>query len=174
MVWTDSTPGYEVFQAGQLIFITATLSLLVAMAGLHKRHGGLGSLGWAGMLSVLFVVQLSLASGSPMTFQGWGFYITIGTALFGFGLYRRALMPRLDVAAFSCGELIGIAIWMTLRMLAGPHREWGGLLAQHWISNLPAVTIGVLILAIGTFRLGMWLRREQPADILGHVQTVVT
>lgn len=63
---------------------------------------------------------------------------------------------------------------MILRLLAGPHREWGGLLAQYWTINLSAVTIGVLLLVVGMIRLGVWLRREQPADILGHTEPVLT
>jgi hypothetical protein len=36
------------------------------------------------------------------------------------------------------------------------------------------VTIGVLLLAVGMVKLGLWLRREQPADLLGHPQPVLT
>jgi hypothetical protein len=175
MVWTESTPGYEVFQAATAMFMVATISLLVTMAGLHKRHGGLAILGWAGMILVFYAVQTATIFESPaMAFQAWGTFTTIGTLLFGLALYRRDLVPRKHVVAFSAGGLVGTAIWVTLRLLAGPHREWGGLLAQYWTINLSAVTIGVLLLAVGMFRLGLWLHREQPADILGRAETVLT
>lgn len=174
MVWSASTPGYEVYQAAGTMFLVAMIALLVTMAGLHKRHGGLGILGWVGMIIVFYAVQIVTVTQSAMVFQGWGMVTTLGTLLFALALYRRNLVPRAALIPFSVGGLIGTAVWVILRLLAGPHREWGGLLAQYWTINLSAVTIGVLLLVVGMIRLGVWLRREQPADILSHAEPALT
>lgn len=175
MVWTPSTPGFDVYQAATIMFSVAIVTLLVTMAGLHKRHGGLGILSWVAMIFVFYLFQInSVTQSAAMAFQAWGTFATIGTLLFAIPLYRRDLAPRTGVLALGAGGFLGTAIWVVLRILAGPHREWGGLLAQYWTINLPAVSIGILVLAIGMLRLGVWLRREQPADILDHTQTVPT
>jgi hypothetical protein len=174
MVWTESTPGYEMYQAADLFFTFATVGLLATMAGLHRRHGGLGILGWSGMIVVFYAIQIATFTQASMAFQVWGTVTTLGTLLFSLGLYRRDLIPRATILPFWVGGLLGTGVWVTLRMLAGPHREWGGLLAQYWTINLSAVTIGVLFLAVGMVKLGLWLRREQPADLLGHPQPVLT
>lgn len=175
MVWNPSTPGYEIYQAATNMFVVAIVALLVTMAGLHKRHGGLGILSWVAMIFVFYVFQIaSVTQSSSGAFQAWGTVTTIGMLLFAIPLYRRDLAPRTGVLALAAGGLLGTATWVALRILAGPHREWGGLLAQYWTINLPAVSIGILVLAVGMLRLGVWLRREQPADILNHTQTVPT
>lgn len=175
MVWSASTPGYEVYQAAGIMFLVAMIALLVTMAGLHKRHGGLGILGWVGMIIVFYAVQIAtVTESSAMVFQAWGIVTTLGTLLFAIALYRRNLVPRAALIPFSVGGLIGTAVWVTLRLLAGPHREWGGLLAQYWTINLSAVTIGVVLLVVGMIRIGVWLRREQPADILSHTEPALT
>lgn len=175
MVWNPSTPGFGVYQTATNSFVVATVALLVTMAGLHKRHGGLGILSWVAMIFVFYVFQIaSLTQSSSGAFQAWGTVTTIGTLMFAIPLYRRDRAPRAGVFAFGAGGLVGTVIWIVMRLLAGPHREWGGLLAQYWTINLPAVTIGILVLAVGMLRLGLWLRREQPADILAHTQTVPT
>lgn len=175
MVWSASTPGYGAYQAATIMFMVAVVTLLVTMAGLHKRHGGLGILSWVAMIFVFYVLQIaSVTQSSSGAFQAWGTVTTIGTLLFAYTLFRRDLAPRTGALAFGAGGLLGTAIWVVLRVLAGPHREWGGLLAQYWTINLSAVTIGILVLATGMLRLGVWLRRDQPADILDHARTVPT
>ena len=175
MVWTESTPGYEVYQAADLFFTLATVGLLATMAGLHRRHGGLGTLGWSGMIVVFYAIQIALfTQSSAMAFQAWGTVTTLGTLLFSMGLYRRDLIPRATILPFWVGGLLGTAVWVSLRVLAGPHHEWGGLLAQYWTINLVAVTIGVFLLAVGMVKLGLWLRHEEPADLLGHTQAILT
>lgn len=145
------------------------------MARLHKRHGGLGILSWVAMIFAFYVFQIaSFTQSAAMAFQAWGVVMTIGAVAFAIALYRRDLAPRTGVLAFGSGGLLGTAIWVTLRVLAGPHHDWVGLLAQYWTINLSAVTVGILVLAVGMLRLGLWLRRKQPADILEHTRTVPT
>lgn len=70
MVWTESTPGYGFYRAATTVFIAAIVALLATMAGRHKRHGGVGILGWAAMIFIFYLFQIaSLTQSSAMAFQ---------------------------------------------------------------------------------------------------------
>lgn len=164
--WTSATPGYAAYLTGNLMLAIAVVLVLVMMTGLHRRHGGLGFLGWTA-LPFAGLAVFSLVVGGVGVFQVWEFYMAIATSLFAIALFRRDRAPRLPVIAFGSGLLVGTAVWMIVRAaLASRYWDLGLFLGHHWVTNLIGATIAVVILALGMFGLGNWLRREEPVDLL--------
>ncbi len=150
------------YAAGAVALLGATLSMVAAMMGLHRRHGGLGVVGVGGMVLASAGVIGGLLA---WVFAGWGTLTVAGTLAFGAALWRRNLAPRFPVALMAGGPVIGVVAWALVRSATGP-LDLTGLWGVHWVENQVGVTIGVVILAVGLLGLGRWLRSEEPA-ILG-------
>lgn len=147
------------YATGAAALLGATSSMIAAMLGLHRRHGGLGVVGEAGL-----VLAGAGAIGGLLAwvFTGWGTLTVVGTLLFGAALWRPNVAPRLPAALMASGPAIGAVAWAVLRSSPGPI-DLTGLWGAHWAENQVGLTIGVVILAVGLLGLGRWLRSEEPA-----------
>jgi hypothetical protein len=139
--------------------LSAGAFLIVAMVGMNQRHGGLGLLGNAGVaLTGLGVAGLLIA----WFFYGWGTAIGIGTLLLGAALLRRDLAPRLPTYLFTVGFTVGGITVAVLNFTEFGYRDvWG----YRPTANLIGITVGIVILALGLFGLGNWLRGETPVEL---------
>jgi len=151
------------YAAGAAALLGATSSMVAAMLGLHRRHGGLGVVGTVGLvLAAAGVIGGLLA----WVFTGWGTLMVVGTFLFGAALWKPNVAPQLPLALMAGGPVIGAVVWAALRGSQGPI-DLTGLWGVHWFENQVGMTIGVVLLALGLLGLGRWLRSEEPAT-LGH------
>ena len=144
---------------GTVAALGAGALLVFSMVGMNQRHGGLGLLGSVGIaLTGLGAAALLLA----WLFVGWGTAIAIGTLLFGVALLRRDLAPRLPVLLFTTGFTIGGITLLFLDIIEFGYRDvWG----NHPTADLIGITVGLVILALGLFGLGNWLRSETLVDL---------
>ncbi len=133
-----------------------TVGLLI---GLHRRHGGLGSLGTAGIgIAAVGALASVLAWALPI----WGSLLIVGTALVAVAVRDRDIAPQLPVLLLGGGLAVGGVTWTVLRGLeVGTPNVWG----DYMIVNLTGVTIGAVLVAVGLYGVGAWLRSEEPADI---------
>lgn len=149
---------------GAVALIGATSLMVAATLGLSRRHGGLGILGVAG----LGAMALGVAGSSlAWVFIGWATLTMVGALLFGLGLWRRDLAPRLPTLLVTGGPIVGAVAWAALRG-ARDTIDLTGFWGEHWFENEVGLTVGGLLLAIGLFGLGRWLRSEEPALVDPH------
>jgi len=151
------------YAAGAAALLGATVSMVVAMLGLHRRHGGLGAIGVAG---VVLAAAAAVGSMLAWVFTGWGTLTVMATLLVGAALWSANVMPRLPVALLAGGPVAGAVAWAVLRGTSGGV-DLTGLWGVHWSANQIGLTIGAVILASGLLGLGRWLRTEEPA-VLGE------
>jgi hypothetical protein len=149
------------YDVGAAALLGATAFMAAALRGLDRRHGGLGTLGAAGL--VIAGAGL-IGSFLAWVFTGWGTMTMFATILSGAAMWRRDLVPRAPIALIAGGPLVGAVAWAGLRSSSGPI-DLSGLWGVHWFENQLGLTVGVLILAIGLVGVGRWLRSEEPTFI---------
>lgn len=142
-----------------LALLTAAALTVTVMIGLHQRHGHLGRVGVAGT-AVAGVGAVSMLMFWVFTL--WGGLLAVGTALVAAAMRSRDLAPRPATIMFGSGLAVGAVLWSTLRVLeVGSPTVYGDYLLVDGIS----VFTGCVLVALGLFGLGAWLRSEEPVDI---------
>jgi hypothetical protein len=151
----DDTPVGLVFVAS---IVGAGALTVWATAGLRQRLGGLGALGLIGLVIVGIGVAASVffwAIPFWMGLQG------LGMLLVAVGAWPMGVAPKPATAAYGSGMMLGAVTFVVLRaMEVGPVDEWG----DYEVAWQAGLTVGVLITAAGLLGLGIWLRKEEPAD----------
>lgn len=145
-----------------LALIGAFASIPVLMLGVERRHGGLGAPGWTGIgLAALGAVL----TPAVWLFIIWGPLLGAGLLIFAVAMLRHDLAPRVGSVAFGAGMLLGMVLLFALLPLQfGPRSAAYG---DHPVAIVAGFWVIVVITTAGLFRLGSWLRGEEPAD-LGH------
>ena len=139
---------------------SASAMTLFATAGLRVRHGGLGTLGLAGLIiagvGLAASVVISWALPFWMTIQGLG-YLLVALAVL-----PMRVAPRLPVILYGTGLLLGSITFAIARVMeVGSIDEWGDYPLAYEIGGVA----GFAFIAAGLLGLGLWLRGEKPAPI---------
>jgi hypothetical protein len=140
------------------ILVGGVLGLL-AMIGINKRMGGLGTVGMIGLGIAAFGVFTSLVAWAVflwMTVQGVGYLV------FGYSVLRRDIAPRLPTLLVSSGFVVGSIAFVVANLLKVGWRDSYGDYPLAWA--IGTVT-GIVILAVGLIGWGTWLRGEEPVTI---------
>ena len=149
-------PAYMALSA--FILVGGVLGLL-AMIGMNKRVGGLGTVGMIGLGIAAFGVFTSLVAWAVflwMTVQGVGYLV------FGYAVLRRDITPRLPTLFVSGGFIVGSIAFVVMNILKVGWRDSYGDYPLAW--TIGAV-LGIAILALGFIGWGTWLRSEDPVSI---------
>ena len=151
------------FMLGALTFFAAGVLMVIAMSGVHRRHGSLGLVGMAGLgITGLGVAALLVVAWA---FPVWMTLIGLGTLLFALQVGRRDIAPRLSTTIWGAGMAAGAGAWWVLRLLrVGTPDQFG----DYPMAVAVGLPIGVLIMAIGLAGVGMWLRSEEPSEFEQH------
>lgn len=144
-----------------IVVVVAGILTVMAMIGLGRRVGGLGTLGLVGTVIALVGVLLSLAAAwaAPvwMSLQGVG-YLLIAIAV----LRSGTIVPRIGIVLVASAFLIGPIVFVVLDALEVGRRDSYGDYPLAWtISGL----VGYTLMAGGLFVTGRWLRSEEPVDV---------
>ena len=105
------------------LLVAATMTSVV-LAGLHRRHGGFGVVGVAG------IVLCGLGAASTVLLSWfvylWGALIALGVLLVSAPMIWRGIAPRRSAIVFATA---GVAGWLTGLITAllkvGPVDDWG-------------------------------------------------
>jgi hypothetical protein len=147
---------YAIFSAA---ILTAGVLTILAMVGVSKRSGGLGTLGMIGLgVAALGVAGSILAWAIPlwMSLQG------AGLLLFGIAAMRNGTAPKPATMLAMLGFPVGIISFAALNAAeVGSVDSYG----DHPLAWAIGAAIGMVIVAIGLIGWGRWLRAEEPADI---------
>ncbi len=133
---------------GVALQVLAFPMFVIAVAGLIRRHGGLGRLGWT-ILALILVTPVL-----PFVLSYYGVVLGIvllagALGLLAVGLYRAALLPRPALLL-----LFSTPVWI---MLAALGVTLTGGDAGWWWWSLPAIPVGI---ALAWFGWTLW--RETP------------
>lgn len=147
-----------------LTTVSAALSLLV-LCGLLDRSGGL-----RGALA-LATVGVGLVAAVALGALTWAWPlggVALGVAA-GLTVWRLrstgTRSARLDwvaAAAWPVGVgVVALLSWMEM----GPVDEYG----DHWVASTAGFVTGAVLFAVALGRFGLWLRSEEPADLVPAV-----
>jgi hypothetical protein len=148
--------GYWALSA--FILVGGVLGLL-AMIGVNKRMGGLGTVGMIGLVIAAFGVFASLVAWAVflwMTVQGVGYLV------FGYSVLRRDVAPRMPTLLVSSGFIVGSIAFVVANILKVGWRDSYGDYPLAWA--IGTVT-GIVIFAVGLIGWGTWLRSEDPVSM---------
>ena len=147
---------YAVFSVS--IIIAGVLGL-VAMMGVGKRLGGLGTGGMVGMSIVSVGIVASLLAWAVFM---WMAVQAVGFIIFGVAALRSGVAPRVATVAVSSGLAIGFIVFVVANVLEVGALDSHGDRPVAWAMG--AIT-GIVILAVGLIGWGKWLRSEEPVTI---------
>jgi hypothetical protein len=149
------TTVYLVWTA--IILASGVLTFLATL-GLRKRQGS-GVLGTVGLVILGIGVVVSFVSWATplwMTIQG------VGMLLVAIAIRPMGTAPHPASVAYGSGMLIGaISFFVLTVMKVGTPDSYGDYPLAWGIS----IAVGLVIVAIGLFGIGRWLRDEEPADV---------
>jgi hypothetical protein len=145
LVWTAS-----VLAAGALTF--------VATLGLRQRHSTAGTLGTVGLVILGFGVVASIVTWAA---PGWMLIQGVGMLLIVLAIRSEGLVPRLASLAYGLGMVIGVVGYGVLTLMKVGTPDQYGDYPVAWTSG---ITVGLVIVAVGLFGIGTWLRSETHAD----------
>jgi hypothetical protein len=149
-------PAYVALSA--FILVGGVLGLL-AMIGINKRMGGLGTVGMIGLGIAAFGVFTSLVAWAVFL---WMTVQAVGYLVFGYAVLRRDIAPRTPTLFVSSGFIVGSIAYVVANLLKVGWRDSYGDYPLAWA--IGAVT-GIVILAVGFIGWGTWLRSEDPVSI---------
>jgi hypothetical protein len=156
-VWRG-LPATILSLSGPALFTAAALTVTVMIA-LHERHGHFG---WVGVAGIAVAGVGVVSTIMVWAFTIWGALLGLGTALVAAAMLSRDLAPRPVTIMFGSGLAAGAVLWATLRVReVGTPNAYGDYLL---VDGTGVLTASVLV-ALGLFGLGAWLRSEEPADI---------
>jgi hypothetical protein len=143
-----------------LVGAAGVLGVFVMIA-LGKRHGGFGAAGLIALvitsLGVLFSIGVAWASPAWMAVIGIGYLIT------GIKVWIGGLAPKASTALFSMGMLLGVGAFIVADALKiGTPDSYG----DYPVSWIVGHAVGFGLTALGLIGLGLWLKNEQPADVM--------
>ncbi|MFO7700016.1 MAG: permease prefix domain 1-containing protein [Acidimicrobiia bacterium] len=158
---TDRADDWEVYY---LLFtiavVVAGVLTVMAMIGLGKRAGGLGTVGMIGAAIASLGVLLSfVAWAGPlwMSLQGIG-YLLIAIAV----LRSDTIVPRIGVMLVASAFLIGPILFV---ILAESEVGWRDSYGDYPLAWIISGIVGYVLMAGGLFVTGRWLRSEEPVDV---------
>jgi hypothetical protein len=140
--------------------VAGVLGVLLMIA-LGRRHGGFGV---AGMIAI-GIAGIGVAMSVVVTWAGplWMGLLGIGYLITGILMFARGLAPKVGTFLFSIGMLAGVAAFVI-----ADASEWGPLDSYGDYPNAFDIgqVVGQGITALGLIGIGMWLKREEPADAM--------
>lgn len=148
--------AFWMMAAGALVGGAAlTVAVLVA---LHRRHGGLGIAGSAG----IGIAGLGAAAGLVGWFVwGWGLLIGLGTLVLAAAVLHRGMAPRVPTVLLALAWPVAGGVAQALRLAeAGGRDQWG----DYPLAITVGLGVGCLAFATGLVGLGRWLVAEEPVD----------
>ena len=149
-------PAYMVFSA--CILVAGVLGLL-AMIGVNKRLGGLGTVGMIGLVIAALGVFTSIVAWAIFL---WMTLQAVGYLVFGYAVLRRDIAPRVPTLFVSSGFIVGSIAFVVANVLKVGWRDSYGDYPLAWA--IGSVT-GIVILAVGLIGWGTWLRSEEPVTM---------
>jgi hypothetical protein len=149
-------PAYMALSA--FILVGGVLGLL-AMIGINKRMGGLGTVGMIGLGIAAFGVFTSLVAWAVFL---WMTVQAVGYLVFGYAVLRRDIAPRTPTLFVSSGFIVGSIAYVVANLLKVGWRDSYGDYPLAWA--IGTVT-GIVIFSVGFIGWGTWLRSEGPVSI---------
>ncbi|NNC42917.1 MAG: hypothetical protein HKO03_06740 [Acidimicrobiia bacterium] len=141
-----------------LASLAAGAIMLFVMVGVNQRHGGLGSMGMAGLIVTGLGVLATLVIWAVVLWLG---LMALGLITFAVAVLRRGIAPRFWTIVWAGGPAVGATAFLALRWLeVGTPDVWG----DYWIASSVGLNTGIIIMTIGLIGLGTWLRSEEPVD----------
>ena len=131
----------------------------VATLGLRRRGATSGVLATVGLVILGVGVVVSIVSWAIpawMTIQG------VGMLLVTLAIWPKAVAPRLAVAAYGSGMLIGVILYGVLTASEAGTPDKYGDYPLAWETGL---VVGLVIVAAGLLGIGRRLHGEEPADV---------
>ena len=154
---SDGNTGYFIWSINVLV---AGAFTLVATIGFRRRLGGLGGLGMAGLIILGVGVVVSFITWATML---WMAVEGVGMLLIALAAWPIRLAPRPATIAYGSGMLLGAITWGVLTALKVGTPDSYGDYPVAWDTGF---IIGIVIAAAGLLGIGLWLRGEEPADMV--------
>jgi hypothetical protein len=153
--------SWQIYYYGfSLAVLVAGVLTVIAMVGLGKRVGGLGSVGLIGVIVTSVGVLLSVVAWAAplwMSVQG------IGLLLIAIAVLRAGTtVPRVGVMLTASAFLIGPIVFFALDAL---EIGWQDSYGDHPLAWIISGIVGFVLMAAGLFLTGRWLRAEDPVDV---------
>jgi hypothetical protein len=156
-------PAYMALSA--FILVGGVLGLL-AMIGINKRMGGLGTVGMIGLGIAALGVFTSIVAWAVFL---WMSVQAVGYLVFGYAVLRRDIAPRTPTLLASSGFIVGSIAFVVANLLEVGWRDSYGDYPLAWAIG---AVMGIVILASGLFGWGTWLRSEEPVTIDADSTTI--
>ncbi len=159
MTLTDTAEWQLAYMALSAFILIGGVLGLLAMIGISKRMGGLGTIGMIGFGIAMFGVFTSLVAWAVflwMSVQGVGYLV------FGYAVLRRDAAPRLPTLLVSSGFMVGSIAFVVANLLKVGWRDSYGDYPLAWAIGTVS---GIVIFAVGLIGWGTWLRSEEPVTI---------
>lgn len=170
--WVDDRNGPLVGSetAPWLVLTSALMGALaltiVLLVGLQRRHNGLGV---PGVVGIVLMGMATAASVLAWAFPLWGGLLAAGGLTYAAAMWNRGIVPRGASLALGSGMIIGIGILVALSALEVGWRDSYGDYPAAWMTG---VSVGMVITALGAYRLGAFLRAEEAVDLTPTERTV--
>lgn len=144
---------------GSSLVLLAGGLLVVTLAGVTRRHGGLGAIGTIGLGISVLGVAASLVTWAIVL---WMPLMGIGLLMFAVAVLQRDIAPRIPTALLGVGMVTGSAAFFVLRWLeVGQPDRWG----DYPLAFGVGISVGVISTALALLGIGRWLRGEDPVDL---------
>lgn len=152
--WNDV--DYYIFSAA--VLVAGVLGLL-AMIGVGKRLGGLGTIGMVGLIITGLGVLVSILAWAVPVWMG---VQGVGMLVFGIAVLRSNIAPKWATLLVSSGFVIGTIAWyIGVAAEVGERDSYG----DYPVAFQIATVLGTVLVAVGLIGWGLWLRSEEPVDI---------
>lgn len=154
----EGTSAQTSWMIGATALLGAAALTVAVLFALHRRHGGLGIMGTAG----IGIAGLGAAAGILGWFVwGWGLLIGLGTLVIALAVLHRGMAPQLPTILLAAAWPLAGAIAGSLRLAeAGRQDQWG----DYPLSITVGLAAGCLTFAAGLTGIGRWLLAEEPVD----------
>ncbi len=158
-IWNGGGDWRFFYSTGAAALLAGSVLTGLALLGLRRRHGGLGTPAVVGL--VLFALGVVATLGAWFI-PGWMGLQGAGLLLIGVAVYRDGIAPRSATILLAVGHLAGLATFVVARLAeVGWRDSWG----DYPVAAILGVGVGSLLVALGLFGLGTWLVGEEPADV---------
>ena len=147
---------YALFSAALLV---AGVLGVLAMIGVNRRLGGLGTAGMIGIGITALGVAASVIAWAVFL---WMTLQAIGYLVFGIAALRRDTAPRISTVLVSGGLAVGSIAFVIANMLKVGERDSYGDYPLAWFLG---TAVGTALIAVGLIGWGRWLRSEDPVDV---------
>jgi hypothetical protein len=142
------------------VFHLAVAMSIVAMVGLWRRHGGLGS------LSLLSCIPTALATPFVLfvwPIPAWTMLLGLASLLFGIPVIGRRVVPLASSIALTAGLAVSGAAVLGAEIFVTNTGEDFAFLESNPI--IAAMVTGFIIYGLALISVGRWMRGEEPVEV---------